>query len=130
MLILTIRSEKPEAEIGLYKDKIKLDYIVWHADRRLAETLHQKLRELLEAHKQTFANIEGIVVYKGPGSFTGLRIGISVANALADGLAAPIVGTNGSDWIEQGMQLLGKGENEHIVLPEYGALPHITQPKK
>jgi tRNA threonylcarbamoyladenosine biosynthesis protein TsaB len=130
MLILTIRTDKPEAEIGLYQNGTQLAYDTWQADRQLSETLHQRLRALLEAHSYTFADINGIAVFKGPGSFTGLRIGISVANALADGLQIPIVGTAGEDWTEQGVQQLNKGQNERVVLPEYGSPPHITLPKK
>lgn len=130
MLILTLRTDKPAAEIGLYKGEEKLSYVTWQADRQLAETLHQKLESLLQAQSQTFNDLGGVVVFKGPGSFTGLRIGISVANALADGLAIPIVGTGDNDWIEQGLRLLATGKNEQIVLPEYGSPPHITQQKK
>jgi hypothetical protein len=36
MLILTIRTDKPEAEIGLFSDKDKLDYVIWQAHRQLA----------------------------------------------------------------------------------------------
>ena len=48
MLILTIRTDKPEAELGLYKDNQQLDYFVWQAHRELAETIHNKIKELLE----------------------------------------------------------------------------------
>jgi tRNA threonylcarbamoyladenosine biosynthesis protein TsaB len=130
MLILTMRTDKPEAEIGLYEGETKRVYDTWHADRQLAETLHLRLRTMLETHDHALTDLDGITVFKGPGSFTGLRIGISVANALADGLKIPIVGTEGEDWIGKGLQLLGKGKNEVVVLPEYGSPPHITLPKK
>jgi len=70
------------------------------------------------------------VVYKGPGSFTGLRIGISVANALAYGLNVPIVSTTGKDWQLQGIDRLKKGKNETSAVPDYGSEPHITLPTK
>lgn len=130
MLILTVRSDKPEAEIGLYKDKVQLDYVIWQADRQLAETIHQKLSALLKAQTMNMESVQAIAVFQGPGSFTGLRIGITVANALADGLSIPIVGTSGTDWIDQALQRLLTGEDDHIVLPEYGSPPHITLPKK
>jgi tRNA threonylcarbamoyladenosine biosynthesis protein TsaB len=130
MLILTIRTDKPEAEIGIYKDTGQLDYVQWQADRQLAETIHTKLKALLDAQSLALSDVQAIVVFKGPGSFTGLRIGTSVANALADGLTIPIAGTTGKDWITQGIGRLSTGQNEHIVLPEYGSPPHITKPKK
>jgi len=130
MLILTIRTDKPEAEVGLYQDENQLAYDTWQADRKLSDTVHQRLRTLLESKSYTTQDLEGIAVFKGPGSFTGLRIGITVANALAEGLTIPIVGTEGEDWLQASLKLLGTGKNEQIVLPEYGAPPHITLPKK
>jgi tRNA threonylcarbamoyladenosine biosynthesis protein TsaB len=130
MLILTLRSDKPAAEIGLYKDGTQLSYDTWQADRQLSETLHQRLQALLKEHSHSFTDLEGIIVFKGPGSFTGLRIGITVANTLADGFTIPIVGTMDKDWISHGLKLLGEGDNQRIVLPEYGSPPHITTPRK
>lgn len=134
MLILTIRTDKPEAELGLFDGENRLAYFTWHAHRELAETIHQKIKGMLEEHKKTIGDIEGIVVFKGPGSFTGLRIGVSVANALADSLAVPVVGAlhgeaEGENWSLQGIRRLIDNQNDQIVLPEYGAAPHVTMPK-
>ncbi|MDB5165029.1 MAG: hypothetical protein JWL89_655 [Candidatus Saccharibacteria bacterium] len=130
MIILTLRTDKPEAEIGLYEDGRPLTYFTWEAHRQLAETLHAKLKAVLDSQKLTLDSVDGIVVYKGPGSFTGLRIGLSVANALADSLVTPIVATTGDNWIERGVQAIMGGKNEQIAVPEYGAPVHITQPRK
>jgi hypothetical protein len=46
MITLTVRTDKPEAEVGLYKDNEQLAYISWQAHRELAETLHGKIRDL------------------------------------------------------------------------------------
>lgn len=129
MIILTIRTDKPEAEIGLYNDRDQLAYEVWQAHRALAETLHAKIDTLLQSQQKTLDDIEGIVVYKGPGSFTGLRIGLTVANTLAYSLGVSIVANSGA-WIEDGIDRLRAGDNEKVSLPEYGAPVHITQPKK
>ncbi|HUY84977.1 MAG TPA: tRNA (adenosine(37)-N6)-threonylcarbamoyltransferase complex dimerization subunit type 1 TsaB [Candidatus Dormibacteraeota bacterium] len=130
MLILTIRTDKPEAELGLFEDKTKLAYSTWPAHRQLAETIHAKIKELLESQGRGLNDLDGLVVFQGPGSFTGLRIGLSVSNALAYGLQVPIVATRGRNWIAQGTGHLKRDKNDHIVLPEYGAPPHITPPKK
>lgn len=130
MIILTIRTDNPEAEIGLYQDKVKIDYHVWTAHRQLSETIHQQIEKLLQNHSHTIGDIEGIVCYKGPGSFTGLRIGLTVANALAYSLDASIVATMGENWLEEGLDMLGQGKDQKVVVPEYGRDPHITKQKK
>lgn len=130
MLILTIRTDRPEAEIGLYQDQKQLAYPVWMAHRQLAETIHGKIKAMLDDQKLQLADLEGIAIYQGPGSFTGLRIGFSVANALADSLNIPIVASMGDDWIEQSISELMSGKNDIQALPDYGAPAKTTQQKK
>lgn len=130
MLILTLRTDKPKSEIGLYKDGKQLAYFEWQAHRELAESIHLKLKELLELQKLAYKDLEGIVIYKGPGSFTGLRIGFSVANALADSIQIPIVSSFGDKWINEGIQSLTSGGNEIVGMPNYGAAPKTTTAQK
>lgn len=130
-MILTIRTDKPEAEIALFDAAgTTLAAHTWHAHRELADTLLAQIKLLLESKAKGFDDLRGIVVFQGPGSFTGLRIGITVANALAYGQHIPVVGAMGEEWAQQGLRKLAKGEDTHIVLPEYGAEAHITTPKK
>lgn len=130
MLVLTIRTDKPEAELGLFESGTKLAYSKWQAHRELAETIHLKIRELLDSQGYGLKDLRGVAVFKGPGSFTGLRIGISVANTLADSLGLPVVSETGETWAQAACQRLGRGDDEVIALPEYGAEPHITRQKK
>jgi len=130
MIILTIRTDKPEAEIGLYDDETQLAYEVWQAHRQLAETIHTKIEQLLKSQNKKLTDTEGIVCFKGPGSFTGLRIGLTVANALAMSLKVPVVGASDPNWLERGVQRLLAKETDYPALPEYGAPVHITQQKK
>lgn len=130
MIILSIRTDKPEAEIGLFDGKKELSKIHWQAHRKLAETIHLKIKSLLDDCNKSWQDIEGVVCFKGPGSFTGLRVGLSVGNALAYSLKVPIAGTTGKDWEKLGIEKLKLKKQEKIVLPEYGALAHVTQPKK
>jgi tRNA threonylcarbamoyladenosine biosynthesis protein TsaB len=130
MLILSIRTDKPEAELGLFNNNKPLNYIKWPAHRELSSTIHLKLKDLLSSQNLALKDLEGLVVFKGPGSFTGLRIGLSVANSLSYAIGIPIVGHSDSDWIGKGVAGLLDNKNEEIVLPEYGALPHITKQRK
>lgn len=146
MLILTLRTDKPEAEIGLHDDQKRLAYETWQAHRTLTATIHKQINEILNPDKKLLdlssnfngasklrydlSDIEGIVVYKGPGSFTGLRIGSAVANALAYGQKIPIVASSGNNWLEQGIDKLLAGQGGKIVTPEYGSPAKTTSPKK
>src|SRR5205809_5421914 len=98
MKILALRTDRPEAELYLYQNDRKLAGLKWQAHRQLAETLNSRIKEILNKSSISYGDLEAIAIYKGPGSFTGLRIGMSVANALAYGLDLPIVAAGGDDW--------------------------------
>ena len=98
----------------------------WEADRALARGLLAFIQEKVGDVK----NISGIGIMRGPGSFTGLRIGMAVANTLADGLGIPIVGETGDSWRESALGRLSSGEDDQVILPFYGGDAHITKPKK
>lgn len=128
--ILTLRTDKPEAELGIYQDEKQLRHETWLAHRELAETIHKKLEEILNKSSISMNDLGGIVAFRGPGSFTGLRIGLSVANALAYGLQVPLAATNGHDWINQGIKKLQSGSADKLALPLYDSAPHVTAPSK
>lgn len=130
MIILTIRTDKPDSEIGLYDNDTQIAYEMWQAHRQLAETLHAKIKQLLTTNNRKLSDIGGIVCYQGPGSFTGLRIGISVANALAYAADISIIGVEGeADWLERGLKEIQAGKTDKVIMPAYGAPVHITRPK-
>lgn len=130
MIILTLRSDNPEAEIGLFDDNKKLGYIKWSAHRQLAETLHQKIESLLVSCGKQLDDLQGLVVFEGPGSFTGLRIGLAVGNTLAYSKGLKLVGSKGEKWLEDGLNNLILGMSSEVVLPDYGAPVHITPQKR
>jgi tRNA threonylcarbamoyladenosine biosynthesis protein TsaB len=130
MIILTIRTDKPEAEIGLYDGQQQLAYEVWTAHRQLAETIHKKIEALLESQQKSWKDIEAIACYQGPGSFTGLRIGLTVANTLSYSYDLPVVAEQDPNWVETATARLENGERDELALPYYGADAHITLPKK
>lgn len=102
----------------------------WHADRQLANELLGYLDTQLKMNQKTFQDIRGVGVFRGPGSFTGLRIGLTVLNTLADSQQIPIVGAEGDDWQRVALERLRKGDNDKLVMPLYGSQAHITKPRK
>ena len=128
-MILALKTDQPEARLVLVKEKVLEEYR-WQADRQLADTLLAEIKKLLSRHGADWNRLEGVVVYRGPGSFTGLRIGITVANTIAYAQNLPIVGTTGEDWAQEGVKLLEEATPGGQVMPEYGAEPNISKPKK
>lgn len=99
-------------------------------DRTLAKNLLKFIFDKLTENNKLWSDISEIGVFSGPGSFTGLRIGLTVVNTLSDGLSIPIVSGTGENWQQEVLQKLESGQNEKIVLPMYGSEPRITVPKK
>jgi tRNA threonylcarbamoyladenosine biosynthesis protein TsaB len=128
-MILLLDTSTPVCKLTLLDGEWRYDD-EWQADRTLAKGLLGYLQDQLAKNGKTFADISGIGVFEGPGSFTGLRIGLTVLNTMADSLAVPIVGAKGEDWQAQVVSDLESGKNDKIVLPFYGSEAHITKPRK
>lgn len=59
--------------------------------RTFSELLLSTVSELLAEAGLTAAELDGVVVVRGPGSFTGIRIGVSAAKGLAEALGIPLI---------------------------------------
>jgi tRNA A37 threonylcarbamoyladenosine modification protein TsaB len=128
-MILALRSDKPEAELYLFNDGKKIAEIKWEAHRELADTLLSKIKEILVNNNVADNEITGIIMHTGEGSFTGLRIGTTVANAMSYSLGVPIVATEGDNWISEGLGKITSSKPGDLVVPKYNAEPNISQPK-
>lgn len=81
---------------------IRLDDKEYQTDskKEKAQRLLPFIKETLEKQGKSPSDIKEIEVNTGPGSFTGLRVGVSVANALGWSLGVPV---NGKDLQEDKM---------------------------
>jgi tRNA threonylcarbamoyladenosine biosynthesis protein TsaB len=66
--------------------------LTWHAGRSHTTELMPNIVHLLHLAKVEIKDMEGIIVAKGPGSFTGVRVGVSTAKGLCFALGVPLVG--------------------------------------
>ncbi len=102
----------------------------WQADRTLAKDLLGYLDKMLSTQGKTWADITAMGVFEGPGSFTGIRIGLTVLNTIADVEGIPIVGGRGDNWQDEILTKLYSGKNEKIILPFYNSEANITISRK
>lgn len=128
MIILAIKTDSDIPELTLYDDEKIIDTKTWTAGRMLAKELPKEIQGFLDSNR--IESVDGYAGYLGPGSFTGLRIGITTLNALAYIGSRPIVGSSGDDWKASAIKRLQNNENDKILIPEYGGEANITLPKK
>lgn len=98
MLILGIETCLPSASIFLGKEGKVLSSSTL-VPQSSSEHLLPLINCLLEETNLTINRMEALVVSKGPGSFTGVRIGVSLAKALSFSLSLPLVGVPTLDCI-------------------------------
>jgi len=128
-MIVLLDTSTPVCKLSFVEGDWRFDD-EWESGRTLAKGLLGYLQDKLAENGKNWKDISGIVAYKGPGSFTGLRIGLTVLNTFADSEGTPIVGETGENWQVVGLTRLQAGENDMLVMPEYGAEAHITTPRK
>lgn len=128
-MIVLLDTSTPLCTLSLVDNDRRFDER-WQADRKLAKDLLGYVTQKLQEHEWTWKDITGMGIFEGPGSFTGLRIGLTVMNTVADSEGMPIVGTRGEDWQSTALNRLSSGQDDHIVMPFYGSDAHITEPRK
>ncbi len=92
MIILYIDTKDQKLVTVSLKKEGKLVKSVNKSREYGSQVLLSLLKKLLKSQKMDFKDLEGIEVETGPGSFTGLRVGVSVANALGFTLGIPVNG--------------------------------------
>jgi tRNA threonylcarbamoyl adenosine modification protein YeaZ len=88
----------------------------WAAGYRHGEELLTRIDEMLKGEGVALAELAGVVVGTGPGAFTGLRVGLATAKALARELAIPIAGVATSEALLEAAAL-GVGTRAVLLLP-------------
>ena len=91
-LILNLETASPACSVSLCRDGQVIGFRESTGDRSHATRLTGFIQELLEEFHLTADNLDAISVSTGPGSYTGLRIGASVAKGLAYGAGLPVIG--------------------------------------
>ena len=130
-MILYLNTTEKNAEIKLYNDEVTLiDEVIFDGSFILSEELDQKIERLLQKNTISKDELSRIAVHCGPGSYTGLRIGVTTANFIAFGLNIPVVKITKNDDVEK---VLRHHFTEQLfvspAMPIYLNSPQITKKK-
>lgn len=91
MALLGINTATDILGLALVEDE-KLLWEYASAQREEADRLGLMIKDLLKKNGQDFSVLTAVAVAAGPGSFTGLRLGVVAAKTLAQSLDIPVVG--------------------------------------
>lgn len=95
--ILGIDTSQPITVIAL-NGEVK----AWVSVRNQSKELLPEIDKLLKKQRLKPERLKGVVVNIGPGSFTGLRVGVTIANGFGYGLKLPVVGMSEFEIVHQG----------------------------
>ncbi|HPU94794.1 MAG TPA: tRNA (adenosine(37)-N6)-threonylcarbamoyltransferase complex dimerization subunit type 1 TsaB [Candidatus Gracilibacteria bacterium] len=108
MVTLAINTASRTTQIALLKQDKILKEKEWISENNESEKLMPEIDDLLKNKKIKYDDLERIIVVKGPGSFTGLRVGVSVANAIAYVQKIPVYGIDSFKFLR------AKNEDDEI----------------
>ena len=93
-VILNIETSTDVCSVALTSEGQVLDHRENYEGQTHATLLSQYVKEMLDYARSREIKLDAIAVSIGPGSYTGLRIGLSEAKGLAFGLQVPLIGIN------------------------------------
>ena len=90
MITILLDSSNTNLSVGIARDNLLLEYISYEAWQRQSEYMIPELDKLLSKYNVSRDEIKEVIVAKGPGSYTGVRIAITIAKTIATALDAKL----------------------------------------
>lgn len=102
-LLLALDASGPSLSVALWRDGA----VLWHhsegLDRGHAERLPPALAAAMDRTGLGFASLDAIAATIGPGSFTGIRVGLAAARGLGFALRIPVIGVSSLETVAHGL---------------------------
>lgn len=90
MYYLLLDSSNKYLSVGLSKDNVVIDKIFYEAWQRQSEVMINEIHNIMQKNNVSNKDLSGVVVGIGPGSYTGVRIAITIAKTIAYALKIKI----------------------------------------
>ncbi len=109
-LILSIESATKNCSVALAADGEVISLKELHEEKfSHAEKLHSFILEVMASSDRKLAELDAVAVSKGPGSYTGLRIGVSAAKGLCYALGKPLISVPTLESLAMQIEMTEKG---------------------
>ena len=105
---LAIETSSPRLSLAIGDDQKVIASYSGARGWRHAESVVVRMQALLRRARWTVQSLTGVAVSTGPGSFTGIRIGLAVARALGQALRIPVVGVSSLEVMAAGAKSTAK----------------------
>mgnify|MGYP002713046199 CR=1 FL=1 len=102
-MILSIETSTKTCSVALHDKNTLLAETTLHVDKSHSEKLAVLIKDLLQYAEVNSKQLKAIAVASGPGSYTGLRIGVSTAKGLCYALNIPLIAINTLEAMAFGM---------------------------
>ena len=112
-IILHINTALNEAYVGLSQGKQLLATLENDSPMDHASFLQPAIKELCKITDQSISSIEAVSVINGPGSYTGLRVGLSAAKGICYAKKIPLICINTLEWLASSVKI----KNLDLVCP-------------
>ena len=104
-VILNLETATKNCSVGIARDGETIALVELATEKFVhSEKLHQFIQDALKQAKINVADLDAVAVSNGPGSYTGLRIGISAAKGLCFALDIPMIALNTNDVLIAGIE--------------------------
>ena len=104
MITVLLDSSNTNLSVGVARDNLLLECISYEAWQRQSEYMILELDKLFTKYGITKDDISDVIVAKGPGSYTGVRIAITIAKTIATALDAKLYAVSSLRVLKDGVQ--------------------------
>ena len=117
-LILNLDTSTRICSVALARDGELIGWKESNEDRSHASLLSLFIKQILEESSIDISDLEAVAVSKGPGSYTGLRIGVSTAKGLAYAAGIPLISVDTLTALAHGVMLGHHLDNKEYTTDE------------
>lgn len=128
-LLLLIETSTEVCSVALCKGVNIIAFRVINEPKSHARIIAVMVEEVLNQGGISISNCDAVVVSEGPGSYTGLRVGVSIAKGLCYGASIPLIAVSSLELLAQlAIHTLAAGENHSLAAGDTLAQPTAISP--